>query len=163
MKNKFVTEGAANILKKSTVNKEHVKCKDHSKAEKLEATSIVKTIKDEIWNELSNIIAFGIIINESTDITITKHLDIYISYYEKIISKLVVFASDSVSVMLGKNGGVVARLSRVCTYSLIINYYVMYRLALVYKDVRKEIEFYKEAELLVKKIYGYFKNSCSCI
>src|ERR1044072_8924397 len=39
MKNKFATEGAANISKKSAV-KEHVKCKDHSEAEKLEAARI---------------------------------------------------------------------------------------------------------------------------
>ena len=55
--------------------------------------------------------------------------------------------------MLGKNGGVAARLSKVCTYPLIVNHCVAHRLALACKDARKEIEFYKEAELLVKKIY----------
>src|SRR2546421_12800938 len=80
-----------------------------------------------------------------------------------ILSKLVAFASDGASVMLGKNEGVAAKLSRVCTYPLIVNHCVAHRLALACKDARKEIEFYKEAELLVKKIYGYFKNSCSRI
>src|SRR5204863_5180953 len=80
-----------------------------------------------------------------------------------ILSKLVAFASDGASVMLGKNGGVATRLSRVCTYPLIVNHCVAHRLALACKDARREIEFYKEAELLVKKIYGYFKNSCSHI
>src|SRR6266498_5980994 len=65
--------------------------------------------------------------------------------------------------MLEKNGGVATRLSKVCTYPLIVNHCVAHRLALACKDARKEIEFYKEAELLVKKIYGYFKNSCSRI
>jgi hypothetical protein len=65
--------------------------------------------------------------------------------------------------MLGKNEGVAAKLSKVCTYPLIVNYCVAHRLALACKDAKKEIEFYKETELLVKKIYGYFKNSCSHI
>ncbi|EXX56686.1 hypothetical protein RirG_213860 [Rhizophagus irregularis DAOM 197198w] len=136
-------------------------------------------------------------IDESTDITTTKHLDIYISYVAKrgivkthflclipltecdaesiicaiidiferkgVLSKLVAFASDSASVILGKNEGVAAKLSKICTYPLIINHCVAYRLVLICKDARKEIEFYKKAELLVKKIYGYFKNSCSRI
>ncbi|PKY55395.1 hypothetical protein RhiirA4_474808 [Rhizophagus irregularis] len=138
MKNKFATEGAANISKKSVV-KEHVKCKDHTDAEKLETARIqmeslqnqiflsdanvrhiiavillpftiemmresetpnisdglitytneisgrefliviAKTIEDEIWKELSDVVGFGIMIDESTDIIITKHLDIYVS------------------------------------------------------------------------------------
>ncbi|GBB94991.1 hypothetical protein RclHR1_02460011 [Rhizophagus clarus] len=49
-----------------------------SEHESLKAIS--DTIKEEIWNELSNVIAFGVMINESTDITIIKHLDIYVSY-----------------------------------------------------------------------------------
>jgi Domain of unknown function (DUF4371)/hAT family C-terminal dimerisation region len=270
MKNKFATEGAANISKKSAV-KEHAKCKDHTDAEKLETAriqmeslqnqiflsdanvrhiivvmrvvyflsknnlplrllpstiemmkesetpnisdgsitytneisgrefliAIAKTVEDEIWKELSDVVAFGIMIDESTDITVTKHLDIYVSYVTKqgifktrflcllpltecdaksitnviidifkkkgILSKLVAFASDGASVMLGKNEGVAAKLSRVCTYPLIVNHCVAHRLALACKDARKEIEFYKETELLVKKIYGYFKNSCSRI
>ncbi len=270
MKNKFATEGAANISKKSAV-KEHAKCKDHTEAEKLETAriqmeslqkqiflsdanvrhiivimrvvyflsknnlplrllpstiemmkesetpnisdglitytneisghefliAIAKTIEDEIWKELSDVVAFGIMIDESTDITTTKHLDIYVSYVTKqgifktrflcllpltecdaksitnviidifkkkgVLSKLVAFASDGTSVMLGKNEGVAAKLSRVCTYPLIVNHCVAHRLALACKDARKEIEFYKEAELLVKKIYGYFRNSCSRI
>jgi len=36
---------------------------------------IAKTIEDEIWEELSDIVAFGVMIDESTDITTTKHLD----------------------------------------------------------------------------------------
>ncbi len=73
------------------------------------------------------------------------------------------FVSDGTSVMLRKNEDVAARLSRICTYSLIVNHCIAYRLALACKDARKEIKFYKEAELLVKKIYSYFKNSYSYI
>ena len=65
--------------------------------------------------------------------------------------------------MLGKNEGVAAKLSRVCTYPLIVNHCIAHRLALACKDARKKIEFYKKAELLVKKIYSYFKNSYSHI
>ena len=73
------------------------------------------------------------------------------------------FASDSALVMLGKNEGVAAKLSRVCTYPLIVNHCVAHRLALACKDTKKEIEFYKKVKLLVKKIYSYFKNSYSHI
>jgi len=134
-------------------------------------------------------------IDESTDITTTKHLDVYVSYVtkegvlktrflclipliscnsksitealvnifkkKKILSKLVLFASDGVSVMLGKNKGVAAKLSRVYTYPLIVNYCVAHRLALVCKDTKKEVKFYGEVEFLVKKIYSHFKNSYS--
>jgi hypothetical protein len=269
-KNKFATEGATNISKKSAI-KEHTNTEDHNNAEKLEKArvqmeslqkqsfssdahtshiigimravyflakknlpisllpSIVEllresgslnlsdgsityvnhtsgnefleaisdTIKEEIWDELSNVVAFGVMIDESTDITTTKHLDIYVSYVtkkgilktrflcivpltscnaegitkvlidifekRKILPKLVAFASDGVSVMLGKNEGVAAKLSRICTYPLIVNHCVVHRLALACKDAKKELRFYEEIESLVRKIYNYFKNSCSHI
>ena len=65
--------------------------------------------------------------------------------------------------MLRKNEGVAAKLSRICTYSLIVNHCVAHRLALACKDAKKEINFYGEVESLVKKIYNYFRNSCSRI
>src|SRR5437016_3614683 len=270
MKNKFATEGATNISKKSAI-KEHTNTEDHKNAEQLEkarvqmaslqkqsfssnahtnhiigimravyflsrknlpisilpsiielikesgATNISEgtitytnqtsgnefleaisnTIAEEIWDELFNTVAFGMMIDESTDITTTKHLDIYVSFVTKegifktrflclvpltssnaegitnvlvsilekkrILSKLVAFASDGASVMLGKNEGVAAKLSRICTYSLIVNHCVAHRLALACKDAKKEINFYGEVESLVRKIYNYFKNSCSHI
>ena len=82
---------------------------------------------------------------------------------KKILSKLVAFALDDVSVILGKNEGVATKLSRICTYPLIINHYVVYRLALTCKDIKKEVNFYKEVKSLVKKTYNYFKNSSSHI
>ncbi len=45
--------------------------------------AISNTIEEEIWNELFDTIAFGMIINESIDIIITKYLDIYVSYVTK--------------------------------------------------------------------------------
>ena len=71
----------------------------------------------------------------------------------KILPKLVAFASDGASVMLGKNEGVATKLSRICTYPLIVNHCVAHRLALACKDAKKEIKFYEEIESLVKKIY----------
>jgi Domain of unknown function (DUF4371) len=267
-KNKFATEGATNISKKSAI-KEHANTEDHSSAEKLEKAkiqmeslqkqlfssnantnhiigvmravyflaknnlplrllpsvvglikesgspdvfsdgtitytnqtsgnefleAISHTIKEEIWKELFDVVAFGVMIDESTDITTTKHLDIYVSYVTKegiiktrflclvpltscnsesitkilvdifekknILSKFVAFASDGASVMLGKNEGVAAKLSRICTYPLIVNHCVAHRLALACKDAKKEINFYGIVESLVKRIYNYFKNSC---
>ncbi|CAB4487085.1 unnamed protein product [Rhizophagus irregularis] len=242
-KNKFATEGATNISRKSAI-KEHINTEDHKDTEKLEKAriqmellqkehfssnantnhiiesnspnllngtitytnhisgheflvAISDTIKEKIWDELSNVMAFGVMIDESTDITTTKHLDIYASYVtkkgilktrflcivpltscnaegitkvlvdifekRKILSKLVAFASDGASVMLGKNEGVAAKLSRICTYPLIVNHCVAHRLALACKDAKKELRFYEEIESLVRKIYNYFKNSCSHI
>src|SRR2546421_12568178 len=55
MKNKFATEGAANISKKSAV-KEHVKYKDHSDAEKLEAAHIqMETLQNQIFLSDANV------------------------------------------------------------------------------------------------------------
>jgi len=42
---------------------------------------IAKTIEDEIWEELSDATAIGVMINESTDITMTKHLDIQYMFH----------------------------------------------------------------------------------
>jgi hypothetical protein len=78
----------------------------------------------------------------------------------KILPKLVAFASDGASVMLGKNEGVIAKLSRICTYPLIVNHCVAHKLALVCKNAKKELRFYGEIKSLVRKIYNYFKNSC---
>ncbi|CAG8735317.1 9404_t:CDS:2, partial [Funneliformis caledonium] len=86
-----------------------------------------------------------------------------------ILFKVVVFISDGASVILRKNEGVVAKLSIVYTYPLIVNHCVAHRLALACKDVRKEIEFYNEAELLrLYEIhwlawYNAIKNICNSI
>ncbi|GBB84419.1 hypothetical protein RclHR1_01100011 [Rhizophagus clarus] len=119
-----------NLLDGTITYTNHISGHEFSKA-------ISDTIKKEIWSELSNVMAFGIMINESTDITTTKYLDIYVSYItregilkthflcivfltscnaeditkvlidifekKKILPKLMAFASDSASVILGKN------------------------------------------------------------
>ena len=42
--------------------------------------AISKTLEEQFWNELLEVSAFGIMIDESTDIQVTKHLDIYVTY-----------------------------------------------------------------------------------
>jgi hypothetical protein len=55
MKNRFATEGATNISKKSAV-KEHVKCKDHSEAEKLEIARIqMESLQNQIFLSDANV------------------------------------------------------------------------------------------------------------
>ncbi|CAI2173091.1 5491_t:CDS:2 [Funneliformis geosporum] len=218
MKNKFVTEGATNISKKSAV-KEHVKCKDHIEAEKLETTRIqmeslqnqifssdanarhiiiimravyflskkdlplqllpsiieimkesgtphisdgsitytneisgheflmviAKTIEDKIWNVYFSYVAKNgtfkthfLCLLPLTDYDAESITQVLINIFKKkgILSKLVAFASDGASVMLGKDEGVAAKLSRVCTYPLIVNDCVAHKLALACKDPR---------------------------
>ena len=55
MKNKFATEGAANISKKSAV-KEHAKYKDHTDAKKLETAHIqMKSLQNQIFLSDANV------------------------------------------------------------------------------------------------------------
>ncbi|POG57685.1 hypothetical protein GLOIN_2v1489169 [Rhizophagus irregularis DAOM 181602=DAOM 197198] len=55
MKNEFATERAVNISKKSAV-KEHVKCKDHSEAEKLETARIqMESLQNQIFLSDANV------------------------------------------------------------------------------------------------------------
>ncbi len=66
---------------------------------------------------------------------------------KKILSKLVVFASDGASIMLKKNEGVVTKFSRICTYPLIVNHCITYRLALACKNAKKKLIFIKKSNL----------------
>ncbi|GBC20508.2 uncharacterized protein OCT59_023553 [Rhizophagus irregularis] len=70
--------------------------------------AISKIIEYEIWEELSDATAFGVMIDEKS---ITQVL--------KILSKLAAFASDGASVMLGKNEDVAAELSRILNFTKI--------------------------------------------
>ncbi|RIA91906.1 hypothetical protein C1645_821361 [Glomus cerebriforme] len=55
MKNKFATEGVANISKKSAV-KEHVKSKDHNEAEKLETARIqMESLQNQLFLSDANV------------------------------------------------------------------------------------------------------------
>ncbi|CAB4379871.1 unnamed protein product [Rhizophagus irregularis] len=69
---------------------------------------ISKIIEYEIWEELSDATAFGVMIDEKS---ITQVL--------KILSKLAAFASDGALVMLGKNEDVAAELSRILNFTKI--------------------------------------------
>ncbi|CAG8549025.1 2502_t:CDS:2 [Cetraspora pellucida] len=111
------------------------------------AFAISNVIKAEIWKELSKAIFFGIMIDESTDIAINKHIDIYVMYSNisgnvkthflqllaldqsdaatittklirlfqsyNIIDKLVAFASDDASVMIGCKNSVAQKLLQI--------------------------------------------------
>src|SRR4051794_17543616 len=44
-------------------------------------SAILDLIEETIWKELDEAIAFGIIIDESTDILCESHLIIYVKYY----------------------------------------------------------------------------------
>ncbi|CAG8829959.1 22687_t:CDS:2, partial [Cetraspora pellucida] len=103
------------------------------------AFAISNIIKTEIWKELSEAVFFGVMIDESTDISMNKHVDIYVMYPtifgkiktrflqllaldqsdaatittklirlfqdHDIIDKLIAFASDGASVMMGNKNG----------------------------------------------------------
>ncbi|CAB4476910.1 unnamed protein product [Rhizophagus irregularis] len=106
-------------------------------------SAISNSIEEAIWKELDEATAFGIMIDESTDISCEPHLIIYVKYcwhgnikirflkllqlngkdskpiFELVISlfdekgltdKLMSFALDGASVMLGKLTGVAARI-----------------------------------------------------
>ncbi|PKY52813.1 hypothetical protein RhiirA4_470676 [Rhizophagus irregularis] len=72
--------------------REHANTEDHNDAEKLESN------KEEIWDELLGVVAFGVMIDESTDITTTKHQDIYVSYVTKEGISKTPFVSDGASI-----------------------------------------------------------------
>ncbi|CAG8806177.1 146_t:CDS:2, partial [Racocetra persica] len=99
------------------------------------ALAISDTIKAEIWKEISKTVSFGIMIDKSSDITMKKHLEIYVIYSTasgniithflqllapdkcdaetittilvrlfqsyNVMDKLVAFASDGASVIIG--------------------------------------------------------------
>ncbi|CAG8684471.1 12174_t:CDS:2, partial [Cetraspora pellucida] len=142
------------------------------------AVAISDTIKAEIWKEIN--------------ITMNKHLDIYVIYLTilgnittrflqllaldkcdaetittklvrlfqsyDVMDKLVAFASDSASVMIGNKSGVAQRLSQICPY-LVYNHYIAHRLALVCKDTQKQFNCFINAETILKDVYKFYKNS----
>ncbi|CAB4393669.1 unnamed protein product [Rhizophagus irregularis] len=133
-------------------------------------SAISNSIEEAIWKELDEATAFGIMIDESTDISCEPHLIIYVKYcwhgnikihflkllqlngkdsksiFELVISlfdekvvflrltdKLMLFASDDASVMLGKLTGVAARIKE-RNKCLFITYCIAHRLALTSKE-----------------------------
>jgi hypothetical protein len=46
--------------------------------------ALSEVISEKIWDELLKVEFFGVIIDESTDITTTKHLSVYVTYVTNI-------------------------------------------------------------------------------
>ncbi|CAG8727614.1 5848_t:CDS:2, partial [Cetraspora pellucida] len=108
------------------------------------AFAISNIIKTEIWKELSEAVFFGVMIDESTDISMNKHL--------------IAFASDGASVMMGNKNGVAQRLSKICPY-IIYTHCIAHRLALACKDSQKQLNYFTNAETVIRDVYKYYKNS----
>ncbi|CAG8607502.1 12057_t:CDS:2 [Cetraspora pellucida] len=100
------------------------------------------TYKNE--KEISETVSFGIMIDESTNISINKHLVIYVifpnssgnikTHFLQLLAlnqnKLVAFASDGASVMIGNKNG--------------LNYFA-------------------SVEIIIKDVYKFYKNSAKCV
>ncbi|GBB90528.1 hypothetical protein RclHR1_17500001 [Rhizophagus clarus] len=173
------------ISASSTINYEN----NVSGREILSAISI--SIEETIWNELNEAIAFGIMVDESTDISSEPHLIIYVKYclhgkikvrflkllqlkskdsktiFEAIIdlfdkkgltNKLMSFASDGASVMLGRSTGVASRIKE-RNECLFITHCIAHRLALACNSAEKKVDFCKHAEHIIKSVYNFFSNS----
>ncbi|GBB97699.1 hypothetical protein RclHR1_30410001 [Rhizophagus clarus] len=105
---------------------------------------ISNSIEKTIWKELNKAIAFGIMVDKSIDISCEPHLVIYVKYclhrkikiyflkllqLKSLTNKLMSFASDRASVMLGKSIGVASRIKE-RNECLFITHCIAYRLAL---------------------------------
>ncbi|CAG8491498.1 13215_t:CDS:2 [Dentiscutata heterogama] len=118
------------------------------------AFAISNVIKAEIWKELSEAVSFGIMIDKTLDqsdaTTITTKLIRLFQSYD-IIDKLVAFASDGASVMIGCKNGVAQKLSQICPY-IVYNHYIAHRLALACKDSQKQIDYFNNAETIIRDL-----------
>ncbi|CAG8760062.1 28828_t:CDS:2, partial [Racocetra persica] len=115
----------------------------------------------EIWKELSKAVSFGIMIDKILDqsdaTTITTKLIWLFQSYD-IINKLVAFASDGASVMIGCKNGIAQKLSQICLY-IVYNHCIAHHLALACKDSQKQIDYFNNTETIIRDIYKYYKNS----
>ena len=68
------------------------------------------------------------------------------------------FASDGVSVMLGKLTGVASRIKERNGWLFIIHC-IAYRLALACNSAEKKVTFCKHTEYIIKSVYNFFSNS----
>ncbi|PKK68064.1 hypothetical protein RhiirC2_851746 [Rhizophagus irregularis] len=109
-------------------------------------SAISNSIEEIIWKELAEAAAFGIMVDESTDISC-------------LTNKLMSFASDGASVMLGRSTGVASRLKEI-NECLFITHCIAHRLALACNSAKKKIDIlHKYQEILehpilkIKQIY----------
>ncbi|PKB99368.1 hypothetical protein RhiirA5_403644 [Rhizophagus irregularis] len=98
-------------------------------------SAISNSIEEIIWKELAEAAAFGIMVDESTDISCEPHLIIYVKYC--LTNKLMSFASDGASVMLGRSTGVASRLKEI-NECLFITHCIAHRLALACNSAEKK-------------------------
>ncbi|GES78079.1 zinc finger protein 862-like [Rhizophagus clarus] len=134
---------------------------------------ISNSIEKTIWKELNKAIAFGIMVDKSIDISCEPHLVIYVKYclhrkikiyflkllqLKSLTNKLMSFASDRASVMLGKSIGVASRIKE-RNECLFITHCIAYRLALVCNTAEKKVDFCKHIEYIIKSTYSFFFNS----
>uniref|UniRef100_U9U7Y7 C17orf113 probable zinc finger domain-containing protein n=1 Tax=Rhizophagus irregularis (strain DAOM 181602 / DAOM 197198 / MUCL 43194) TaxID=747089 RepID=U9U7Y7_RHIID len=99
-------------------------------------SAISNSIEEIIWKELAEAAAFGIMVDESTDISC-------------LTNKLMSFASDGASVMLGRSTGVASRLKEI-NECLFITHCIAHRLALACNSAEKKVDFCKHAEHVIR-------------
>ncbi|GES75518.1 zinc finger protein 862-like [Rhizophagus clarus] len=132
-------------------------------------SAISNSIEETIWKELDKAIAFGIMVDESTDISCEPYLVIYIKYclhgkikihflkllqLKSLTNKLMSFASDKASVMLGKSTGVASRIKE-RNECLFITHCIAHRLALACNTAEKKVDFCKHIEYIIKSTYKH--------
>ncbi|GES91609.1 zinc finger protein 862-like [Rhizophagus clarus] len=75
-----------------------------------------------------------------------------------LTNKLMSFASDGASVMLGRSTGVASRIKE-RNECLFITHCIAHRLALACNSAEKKVDFCKHAEHIIKSVYNFFSNS----
>ncbi|CAB5195346.1 unnamed protein product [Rhizophagus irregularis] len=126
-------------------------------------SAISNSIEEIIWKELAEAAAFGIMVDESTDNSCEPHLIIYVKYC--LTNKLMSFASDGASVMLGRSTGVASGLKEI-NECLFITHCIAHRLALACNSAEKKVDFCKHAEHHVIRWLSWYeaiKNLCLSI
>ncbi|CAG8768622.1 6587_t:CDS:1, partial [Dentiscutata erythropus] len=71
--------------------------------------------------------------------------------------KLVAFALDGASVIIGAKNRVVQKLSKICPY-IVYNHCIAHHLALACKDSQKQLDYFIIAKATIKDIYKFYKN-----
>ncbi|CAG8532737.1 9312_t:CDS:2 [Dentiscutata erythropus] len=106
------------------------------------AFAISNIIKAEIWEEIRESVSFGIMIDESTDISTNKHIDIYIMYPNisgniktHFLQLLALEQSDTKQSLQ----------------------------TLACKDSQKQLDYFIIAEATIKDVYKFYKNSAKRI
>ena len=147
-------------------------------------TILSQCIERNIQTELDRSEYISLLCDETTDISITKQLIVYVRYaldgelrvrYFKIsdlkdgtavtieaellsMSKIVGFGSDGASVMVGRRNGVATRLKSY-NPSLISVHCVAHRLALAAAQAADTIPYLKKFKKYVSQIFYYYHNS----